>query len=144
VRRVSPSRETGQAFFRRLIKLQNEIEVAYPRMLSVSVDPPEIAAAFRAGIGARWTFRADPDRSVQAKLGLRETTDPVHDGHASATDAHQQGAVPRDRHLSRKKVTPTDALALAGLSHATRAGGCGVLRCPAERERRDSNPRPPA
>jgi peroxiredoxin len=76
------------------------MEVAYARILSVSVDPPEVAAAFRAGIGARRTFLADPDRSVHAEPGLRETTDAVHGGQASATDAHQQGAVPRDRHLS--------------------------------------------
>ena len=71
-----------QAFFRRLVALQAEMEVAYARMISVSVDPPEVAAAFRAGIGARWTFLADPDRAVQAQLGLRETTDTVHDPYA--------------------------------------------------------------
>lgn len=73
-----------QAFFRRLVALQEEMEVAYARMISVSVDPPEVAAAFRAGIGARWTFLADPDRAVQAQLGLRETTDTVHDPYAPA------------------------------------------------------------
>jgi peroxiredoxin len=73
-----------QAFFRRLVALQDEMEVAYARMLSVSVDAPEVAAAFRAGIGARWTFLSDPDRAVQAQLGLRETTDTVHDPYAPA------------------------------------------------------------
>lgn len=67
-----------QAFFRRLIALQEEAEVAYCRMLSVSVDPPEVAAAFRAGLGARWTFLSDPDREVQRQLRLRETTDTVN------------------------------------------------------------------
>src|SRR3712207_8056867 len=46
----------SQAFFRRLIALQDEAEVAYCRMLSVSIDPAQVAAAFRAGLGARWTF----------------------------------------------------------------------------------------
>jgi len=64
-----------QAFFRRLLRLQEEAEVAYSRMVSVSVDPPEVNAAFRAGLGARWTFLSDPDRRVQGQLGLRETTD---------------------------------------------------------------------
>jgi peroxiredoxin len=68
-----------QAFFRRLMALQDEAEVAYARIISVSVDPPQVAAAFRAGLGARWTFLADADRSVQRELGLRETTDTVHD-----------------------------------------------------------------
>ena len=57
-----------QAFFRRLIALQDEAEVAYCRFVSVSVDPPEVNAAFRAGLGARWTFLSDPDRRVQEEL----------------------------------------------------------------------------
>ena len=67
-----------QAFFRRLVALQDEAEVAYCRMISVSVDPPEVSAAFRAGLGARWTFLSDPDRQVQDQLRLRETTDTVN------------------------------------------------------------------
>ena len=68
-----------QAFFRRLLRLQGEAEVAYSRFLSVSVDPWAVTAAFRAGLGARWTFLSDEDRSVQRELGLRETTDRVND-----------------------------------------------------------------
>ncbi|HWI08961.1 MAG TPA: redoxin domain-containing protein [Solirubrobacteraceae bacterium] len=67
-----------QAFFRKLVALQDEAEVAYCRMVSVSVDPPEVSAAFRAGLGARWTFLSDPERSVQEQLRLRETTDTVN------------------------------------------------------------------
>ncbi|MDA0161671.1 redoxin domain-containing protein [Solirubrobacter ginsenosidimutans] len=73
-----------QAFFRRLVAFQDEVEVAYSRVISVSVDPPEVSAAFRAGLGARWTFLSDADRSVQAQLGLRETTDTVHDPYVPA------------------------------------------------------------
>jgi peroxiredoxin len=73
-----------QAFFRRLIALQDEAEVAYCRILSVSVDPPPVAAAFRAGLGARWTFLSDPDRIVQEQLRLRETTDTVNDPYVPA------------------------------------------------------------
>jgi peroxiredoxin len=68
-----------QTFFSRLLRLQDEAEVAYSRFLSVSVDPWPVAAAFRAGLGARWTFLSDEDRSVQRELGLRETTDTVND-----------------------------------------------------------------
>jgi peroxiredoxin len=67
-----------QAFFRRLLALQEDAEVAYSRILSVSVDPPEVSAAFRAGLGARWTFLSDPDREVQTRLRLRETTDTLN------------------------------------------------------------------
>jgi peroxiredoxin len=68
-----------QAFFRLLVAFQAEVEVAYTRMISVSVDAPEVEAAFRAGIGARWTFLSDADRRYQAELDLLETTDTVHD-----------------------------------------------------------------
>ena len=67
-----------QAFFRRLLALQDEAEVGYCRLISVSVDAPEVSAAFRAGLGARWTFLSDPERAAQEELGLRETTDTVN------------------------------------------------------------------
>jgi peroxiredoxin len=67
-----------QAYMRQLVALQDELEVAYVRVVSVSIDPPPVAAAFRAGAGARWTFLCDPDRVWQEKLGLREVTDTVY------------------------------------------------------------------
>ncbi|MGZ4305731.1 MAG: peroxiredoxin family protein [Solirubrobacteraceae bacterium] len=73
-----------QAFFRRLLALQDDAEVAYSRILSVSVDSPEVNAAFRAGLGARWTFLSDPDRQVQTQLRLRETTDRINDPYVPA------------------------------------------------------------
>ncbi len=68
-----------QAFFRRLVAMQDAAEVSYVRFVSVSIDPPAVSAAFRAGLGARWTFLSDPDRAVQASLALRETTDTQND-----------------------------------------------------------------
>ncbi|MBV8219374.1 MAG: redoxin domain-containing protein [Solirubrobacterales bacterium] len=76
-----------QAFFRRLLALQEDAEVAYSRILSVSVDPPEVSAAFRAGLGARWTFLSDPDREVQTRLRLRETTDTLNNPFVPAVAA---------------------------------------------------------
>src|SRR6266542_6453619 len=73
-----------QAYFRRLVAFQDEVEVAYARIISISVDPPAVAAAFRAGLGVRWTFLCDPERTVQAQLGLRETTDTVNHPYAPA------------------------------------------------------------
>jgi peroxiredoxin len=67
-----------QAFFRKLVAFQDEVEVAYSRIVSICVDPPEVTAAFRAGIGARWTFLCDPERTALEELGLRETTDTVN------------------------------------------------------------------
>ena len=68
-----------QRFFRRLVALQDELEVSYCRLLSLSVDRPDVAYAYRAGLGARWPFLCDPDRAVLDELGLRETTDTTHD-----------------------------------------------------------------
>lgn len=68
-----------QTFFRRLVALQDELEVAYARIVSISVDAPEVQAAFRAGIGARWTFLSDHGRTAIGPLGLRETIDTLND-----------------------------------------------------------------
>src|SRR5262249_25565082 len=58
--------------------------VAYSRLAVVSVDPPEVQAAFRAGLGARFTFLSDARRRYLDELGLRETTDTVHDPYRPA------------------------------------------------------------
>jgi peroxiredoxin len=73
-----------QAFFQRLTALQDEAEVAYSRIVSISVDPPLVVAAFRAGLGARWTFLSDPDRAVQRHLRMRESTDTLNDPYVPA------------------------------------------------------------
>ncbi len=67
-----------QAFFHKLVALQAEAEVAYTRFVSISVDPPEVQASFRAGIGARWIFLSDAQRSWIDRLGLMETADSAH------------------------------------------------------------------
>jgi peroxiredoxin len=73
-----------QRFMRGLVKLQDEFEVAYARMAVVSVDPPEVQAAFRAGLGARFLFLSDAERGWLDRLGLRESTDTVHDPYRPA------------------------------------------------------------
>jgi peroxiredoxin len=74
-----------QAFFRRLVRFQDEVEVAYTRVVSVSVDPVHELAAFRAGLGARWTFLSDADRIWLPRLDLLETTDTVHQPYVPTT-----------------------------------------------------------
>jgi peroxiredoxin len=72
-----------QTFFRHvLLPLQEESDVAYTRIASLSVEAPEVSYAFRAGLGARWTFLSDVDRAVLRATGLGETTDDVHDPYA--------------------------------------------------------------
>lgn len=67
-----------QRFLRTLVALQDEFEVAYSKLVVLSVDPPEVQAAFRAGMGARFLFLSDHERASLDALGLRETTDTVH------------------------------------------------------------------
>lgn len=66
-------------FFRRLVDLQDDAEVAYVRFVSISVEPSAVQAAFRAGLDARWTFLSDAERRYLGAFGLRETTDTLHD-----------------------------------------------------------------
>lgn len=65
-------------FFRQLAAFQSEVEVAYTRMVTVTTEPPEIQAAFRAGLGARWLFLSDAERRYVGELDLLETTDEVN------------------------------------------------------------------
>jgi peroxiredoxin len=67
-----------QRHMRELCGLQDEFEVAYARIAVLSVDPPEVQAAFRAGLGARFTFLSDSERRWLPRLGLEEGTDTVH------------------------------------------------------------------
>jgi peroxiredoxin len=78
-------------FRRRLLPLQEEMEVGYARIVSLSVDPPPVTAAFRAGLGARWTFLCDPERSALEELGLRETTDTVNHPYVPAVFTLEPG-----------------------------------------------------
>jgi len=73
-----------QRFMRRLVALQEEFEVAYSSLVVVSVDAPEVQSAFRAGLGARFTFLSDFERRWLEPLGLREHTDTSHDPYRPA------------------------------------------------------------
>jgi peroxiredoxin len=73
-----------QRYLRELARFQDEAEVAYTKLVVVSVDPPEVQSAFRAGLGARFLFLSDSERRWLDRLGLRETTDTVHDPYRPA------------------------------------------------------------
>ena len=73
-----------QRYMRELTRVQSEFEVAYTRIVVISVDPPEVQSAFRAGLGARFTFLSDAERSWLPRLGLIEGTDTVHDPYRPA------------------------------------------------------------
>lgn len=53
-----------QAQFRSLVSFQNELKVNFCNIVSVSVDDPVVSAAFRAGLGASWSFFSDVNRTA--------------------------------------------------------------------------------
>ena len=63
---------------RELVELQDEFEVAYAQIVVITVDEPETQSAFRAGLGARFTFLSDAKRRWIDLLGLLEETDTTH------------------------------------------------------------------
>jgi peroxiredoxin len=69
---------------RELCRLQVEFEVAYAKLVVVSVDSAEVQSAFRAGLGARFTFLSDSERRWLERLDLREHTDKQHDPYRPA------------------------------------------------------------
>ena len=50
--------------FSQLVQFQNELAVNYCRLATISVDPPIVQAAFRAGLGAQWPFLCDENREL--------------------------------------------------------------------------------
>jgi peroxiredoxin len=73
-----------QRYLRELCRVQDEFEVAYARIVVVSVDPSEVQAALRAGLGARFTFLSDSERRWLQRLPLCEGTDTLHDPYRPA------------------------------------------------------------
>jgi peroxiredoxin len=69
---------------RELCRLQDEFEVAYTRIVVISIDEPEVQSAFRAGLGARFAFLSDAERRWIGRLGLIETSDTVHNPYLPA------------------------------------------------------------
>ncbi len=57
---------------------QRELAVNYCHLAVISTDPPEVAAAFRAGLGATFTFLSDHERRAVTELQIVDETDPRH------------------------------------------------------------------
>ena len=47
-------------------------------MAAVSVDPPRVLEAFKAGLGAKFPFLSDENLALTDELGIRENTDKRH------------------------------------------------------------------
>ena len=61
-----------------MVQFHQVAEVAYCRLAVVSVDPPPVQGAFRAGLGAGFPFLSDEKLALTDALGIRETTDRRH------------------------------------------------------------------
>jgi peroxiredoxin len=44
-------------------------------VFSISCDPPLVQAAFRAGLGAQWTFLTDEKRELINKINIFDVTE---------------------------------------------------------------------
>jgi cold shock CspA family protein/peroxiredoxin len=61
--------------FSQLVQFQQELAVNYCQLVTVSTDPPLVQAAFRAGLGAQWTFLSDETRELIHKINILDETE---------------------------------------------------------------------
>lgn len=64
-----------QQQMRQLVEFQHELAVNYGKLVAVSADPPFVQAAFRAGLGAQWTFLSDEQRVVIKQINILDETE---------------------------------------------------------------------
>ncbi|MDW3191443.1 MAG: redoxin domain-containing protein [Cytophagales bacterium] len=64
-----------QQQFRSLVPFQDELNVNFCKLVSVSADEPKVSSAFRAGLGAQWTFFSDTERKVIKELNILDETE---------------------------------------------------------------------
>lgn len=57
------------------LKFQNELAVNYCKLVMVSVDPPIVQAAFRAGLEAQWLFLSDENREIIKQINILDETE---------------------------------------------------------------------
>lgn len=64
-----------QQQFSQLVQFQRELAVNYCQLVTVSVDPPLVQAAFRAGLGAQWPFLSDQNREIIKQIKILDETE---------------------------------------------------------------------
>jgi peroxiredoxin/cold shock CspA family protein len=64
-----------QQQFRSLVAFQDELKVNFCNLVSISADAPMVSSAFRAGLGANWTFFSDEERKVIKQLDILDETE---------------------------------------------------------------------
>lgn len=58
-----------------LVQFQQELAVNYCQLVTISTDAPIVQAAFRAGLGAQWTFLADEKRDIIKQINILDETE---------------------------------------------------------------------
>ncbi len=64
-----------QQQMRQLVEFQHELAVNFGKLVAVSADPPLVQAAFRAGLGAQWTFLSDEQRALIKQINILDETE---------------------------------------------------------------------
>jgi len=64
-----------QQQMRQFVEFQHELSVNYGKLVAVSADPPLVQAAFRAGLGAQWTFLSDEQRTIIKQINILDETE---------------------------------------------------------------------
>ena len=64
-----------QQQMRQFVEFQHELRVNYAKLVAISADPPLVQAAFRAGLGAQWTFLSDEQRIVIKQINILDETE---------------------------------------------------------------------
>jgi peroxiredoxin/cold shock CspA family protein len=64
-----------QQQMQQFVEFQHELRVNYGKLVAVSADPPLAQAAFRAGLGAQWTFLSDEQRTVIKQINILDETE---------------------------------------------------------------------
>jgi len=64
-----------QQQMRQFVEFQHELAVNYGKLVAVSADPPLVQAAFRAGLGAQWTFLSDEQRMAIKQINILDETE---------------------------------------------------------------------
>ena len=71
-----------QQQMRQFVEFQHELRVNYGKLVAVSADPPLVQAAFRAGLGAQWTFLSDEQRTSIKQINILDETEGEYAYHA--------------------------------------------------------------
>src|SRR3712207_1854598 len=64
-----------QQQMRLLVQFQPELAVNFCKLVAISVDPPAVQAAFRAGLGAQWSFLSDEQRELTKQINILDETE---------------------------------------------------------------------